>query len=368
MSAMVPRVLHLRASLGLYGAERAILVLAGQAPGTSVVAGLEDARDRHDELVEEAKRRGLAAVAIPCSGALDPLLVGRVLAAVVRHRIDVVHAHGYKAMVYGLAAARLARRGFVATLHGWTGGSRNIRFYERLELELCRLADGVAAVSPALTERVRQGLGRRARVVYVANGLDVEGTRAAASGPPPASGRYFAVVGRLSVEKGLDLLLDAISLLRDRLRAASVRVIAIGDGPLRAELESRVASEGIGDLFELRGFDPEPARWIKSSIGVLLPSRTEGLPYTALEAMALERPLVATRVGALPQLVEDGAGVLIPPGDAAVIADAIIRLVDDPGLGDRLGRRALEVVRSRWSGEMMARRYLEELYDPACHR
>lgn len=357
-----PRVLHLRASAGLYGAERAILVLSAQHADTMVVGLLDDVRTGHTELAQEALAQGLTALQIPCSGAVDPMLPGRLLRIIKEHKIDVVHSHGYKPTLYGLPAARLARRGFVVTLHGKTGMTNNVKLYERLEMKMLARADAVACVSPLLAEEARKR-APNVPVAYVPNGIDVEKTQLLAEMPRPIPEPYFAMVGRLSPEKGFDVLLEAVSLLQVKLTATGTRVVCIGDGALRESLGKQIEERGLQQHIELRGFDPQPAMWMKHSRAVLMPSHTEGLPYTALECMALGRPLIATRVGALPELLEDGAcGLLVPPGDPKALSEAMASLLDDPALGDRLGAAALADVKAEWSAEAMARRYDAEVY------
>lgn len=357
-----PRVLHLRASPGLYGAERAILVLTAQRPDSMVIGVLDDARYGHVELATEAQAQGLTAVSIPCGGAIDPMLAVRIGRVLREHRIDVVHSHGYKSTIYGLPAARLLRRGFVTTLHGKTAATPALARYERLEMRLLPRADAVACVSPVLAEEARRR-APRVPVAYVPNGIDVERLRVLSEAPRPVPEPYFVLVGRLSPEKGFDVLLDAVARIADKLAAAGARVIAIGDGPLREPLTRDIAARGLGERIELRGFDPQPAMWMKHALAVLMPSHTEGLPYTALECMALGRPLVATRVGALPELLEEGAcGILLPTRDPQALAEAMARLVDSPSEGDRIGQVALASVRANWSAQVMARRYDEEVY------
>ncbi len=360
-----PKVLHLRATMGLYGAERAILVLSAQHPDSMVVGLLDDARTSHTELYDEALAQGLMALSIPCAGAVDPLLPGRILRVIREHRVEIVHSHGYKPTLYGLPAARLSRRGFVVTLHGKTGATNNIKMYERLEMKLLARADAVACVSPVLAEEARR-LAPKVPVSYVPNGIDVDRTQLLADLPRPIPEPYFAVVGRLSPEKGFDVLLEAVALARTRLAGSGTRIVCIGDGPLKETLPGQIRERALGDLIELRGFHPQPAMWMRHSRAVLMPSHTEGLPYTALECMALGRTLVASRVGALPELLEDGAcGILLPPGDPPALAAAMTSLLDDAGLGDRLGAAALANVRAEWSAEAMARRYDSEIYSHA---
>ena len=137
-----------------------------------------------------------------------------------------------------------------------------------------------------------------------------------------AGAPLVGVVGRLSSEKGVDVFLDALALLRDRGRA--VHALVAGDGPDRDALKQQAERLGLADAVHFVGPVADVAALYPALDAVVLPSRSEGLPNVLLEALSADRPVVATRVGAVPEVLTDAAaGVVVPPGDAPALADAI---------------------------------------------
>ncbi|MDE2403616.1 MAG: glycosyltransferase family 4 protein [Sphingomonadales bacterium] len=162
--------------------------------------------------------------------------------------------------------------------------------------------------------------------------------------PPCEDGRVrFASVGRLSREKGQRGLLEAFAAVRDRLPGA--RLDLVGDGPLRADLEALAAALGIGEAVRFHGALPE-AETLAVIAGAdifVLPSFMEGLPVVIIEAMALGKPVIASGVAGIPELVRDGRnGVLVPPSHGAALAEAMARLAADPTACRRLGAAGQE--------------------------
>lgn len=190
----------------------------------------------------------------------------------------------------------------------------------------------------------------KVEVVHV--GIDPEVYRRLPPPPAPSAG----VPGVLSIAsfrpyKGLPVLLDACRRMADA--GVSLRCEIVGDGPMRPELERRIAELGLGGIVTLAGALPqdEVARRLGASTLFVLPSivapdgQMEGIPVALMEAMAAGQPVVASALSGIPELVEHGAnGLLVPPGDAAALAAAVERLLADPELGRRLGERGREAV------------------------
>lgn len=166
------------------------------------------------------------------------------------------------------------------------------------------------------------------------------------------------VLGRLSPEKGQDTALDAFAAL-DRERA---RLVLVGDGASREALEIRAGSGPHGERVRFEGWRDDPWACLGAADVLLLPSRTEGLPLALLEGLAAEVPAVATRVGAVGEVLEDGAcGLLVDPNDAAGIAAAVRAVLDDPAAARARATRAARRVRDTYSVAAQARR-LEAIY------
>ena len=263
----------------------------------------------------------------------------------------VVHAHGLRAgalTVLALAAppgvrggrgARGRRPAIVVTVHNAPphGGGAAVRVYRILERMVARGADLVLCVSPDLERRMQAAGARRVgRAVVPAPDMPV-GTQPASAASAAGAPVVFAA-GRLAPQKGFGVLLEAAARWRD-LEPAPLLVIA-GDGPLAGELRARAAALGVRAEFPGRR-DDIPALLASAAVFVL-PSLWEGQPLVLQEALRAGVPVVATHAGGIPDLTGDDAALLVPPGDAARLADAVRSVLRDPALGSRLRAAARE--------------------------
>lgn len=270
-----------------------------------------------------------------------PWLAPALLASMVRtvrraaRDADVVHAH----WLAGGAVAALARVPFVVTLHGSGTAGRFAdlelaRRHPRLVRTVLRRARAVICVSEALAAAARGCGARDVRVIRNAVALPERVDREA----EPAEVLY---AGRLSPEKGIEELVSATQ---------GMNLVVAGDGPLRPLVPSAL------------GFVPhdELARLYARAAVVVLPSHREGLPLCVLEAMAHGRPVVATAVGGIPEVVVDGVtGLLVPPGDAAALRSAVERLLADPVLRRRMGREGRRRVAAQCARDRVAEATLQ---------
>ena len=245
---------------------------------------------------------------------------------------DLVHAHGLRAGLVAAAARRLdrSRRPLVLTLHNalQEGSGPKQALLRRLEGVTVRAADLVLAVSGDLAANARR-LGAR----------DVRLAPAIAPPRPPArrsraevraelgvdDARPLVVaIGRLHPQKGYDVLLDAVARWSGRIDPL---VVVAGDGPLRGELAARIAAERLP--VRLLGRRDDVAELLAAADLCVLPSRWEGSPFTGQEALRAGTPLVCTRAGGMPELF-GAAAEMVPVGDAAALADAVVRVLTDP--------------------------------------
>ncbi|WP_298886567.1 alpha/beta hydrolase fold domain-containing protein [uncultured Serinicoccus sp.] len=264
---------------------------------------------------------------------------------------QVVHAHGVRA---GAAAAlavgggRSRRVPLVVTSHNGPPEGRAASWtYASLEALVCRRADLVLGVSSDLVERARRRGARGARLAVVPSSAAVPATCAqreqaarelrAELGVPDGAGLVLTA-GRLARQKRVDLLLDAYRRLRDDARFGSPPVLAVvGEGPLAGALREQ-AERGGGDVHFL-GHRQDVPRLLAGADVVVSSADWEGQPLVLQEALAAGAPVVATDVGGTSDLL-GGAGVLVPPGSSAALADAVAGLLLDPGARADLARRA----------------------------
>jgi glycosyltransferase involved in cell wall biosynthesis len=248
-----------------------------------------------------------------------------------RLRPDVVHTHGYRADVVDAGVARRLGIATLTTVHGFTGGGWKNRLYERLQRRAFRRFDAVVAVSQPLGEALVRGGVPRERVQVIQNAWDSTVTlldRAAARRAlaVPDAGFRIGWVGRVSHEKGLDVMLEALGLLGD----APVQLSILGDGDERKALEGRGAALGVTGRTTWHGTVADAAPLFPGFDVFVLSSRTEGTPMALFEAMAAGVPVVATTVGGVPDVVSPAEAILVPPDDPASLADAVRETLSDP--------------------------------------
>lgn len=231
-----------------------------------------------------------------------------------------------------------------------------------LPVRLLKEAAWTACCSQAvLEETIRRFPEAAPRTSVVLNGLSPP--RLAPTPPPPGPPRLLCI-GRVVEQKGFDLAIEAFAGILSRMPGAQLHVV--GEGPALGSLRDQAQSLGMESAIRFPGrIDPGkvPAA-IAASTAVVMPSRAgEGLPLVALQAAHMARPVVATRVGGLPEIVVDGqTGILVEPDDAKGLARALIELLDDPARAAELGRAARERALTVFSGD----RYLNQyalLYD-----
>ena len=238
----------------------------------------------------------------------------------------------YFAYPYGFAAVMFGARFRIPVVVSCRGGDINHmtapRLQGRLIVRSLRACRRVLVMSEDMRARVLDLGIEAARVDVLGNGIDAarfapaDRTRAREELGIPVDARVLVCVSRLSAEKGIDVLVDAMARIND----PSLRLYVVGDGVEKQALLARAANTGVAGRVTFAGTRPhgEIPRWLAASNVAVLPSRTEGMPNAVLEALASGRPVVATAVGGTRELVHDPAlGRLVPPEDASALADAI---------------------------------------------
>jgi glycosyltransferase involved in cell wall biosynthesis len=298
-------------------------------------------------------------------------------------RPHIMHTHTAKAGFVGRLAAWLARVPVVVhtfhghILHGYYS-PRKTRLLRRMERILARVTDRIIAVSAQVKQDlVAYGVAPAEKILVVPLGLELEpfldGSRSRGTFCHELNlkegERLVGIVGRLFPIKNHRLFLDAAALMARQELAA--RFVIIGDGALRQEMEQYAHALDIAERVIFTGWRHDLPR-IYADLDVLaVTSNNEGTPVSAIEAMAAGCPVVATRVGGLPDLINDGeTGYLVPPGDAQAVSAAMLRLLREPEMARRMGQTARTMVQERFAAQRlvndMARLY-PELLGQSCH-
>jgi glycosyltransferase involved in cell wall biosynthesis len=330
------------------------------------------------EVAEEAKRHNLPMTIFRCDGRLDIGTILSIRKFLERHEINLVHSHGYKSNLYALAASLGKSQRRVATCHNWLGETRKMRFYARLDKFFLNRFDAVIAVSDSVKQEMLNHNLSAGKVSIICNGIDTN--RFNNPNKVHSVRREFGIdesckvigtVGRLAEEKGHVYLLHAAKQVLHKY--PEVIFLIVGDGPLKGFLErecSQLAETGYlrtgcpkGPVVFAGIRNDIPDIYMLMDIFVL-PSLVEGLPMALLEAMASQRPVVATKVGGIPKVVEHGhCGLLIQPGDVNSLAKAILDLLANPEKGHWLAKHARQKVEQQFSSRVMAERYVEVYQD-----
>lgn len=323
-----------------------------------VVATLEGRRgDR--TLIEVADKSGIAVHVMPMSWAFDFGVMGRFRKFLAEREIDLVHTHNYRStLVCALAGGPVP---VVNTSHGMkVESSLRMRFWQWADLRAMRRHGMTVACSDFVRDwLVRQGLDEK-KVCTVYNCYAPPDN----AGPAPSreslgfgeDSLVVAYIGRLVEGKGLEHLVEA---LKDVPGSAG---LFVGDGPLRAALESKAKEHGINAQFT--GAVAEPSPFYQLADLVVLPSKMEALPITLIEAAAHGKPCIASKSGGIPEVVADGEnGILFDYADVDALRIVLMQLYESP-LREKMGNRASEIWRDKFSPDRMANE-LAEVYDQA---
>jgi len=338
-------VLHAQKVAGISGSEAHLLQL------------LPDLRDRgwdvrflmlHEDepgawdFARELESRGVPLDAIRLRADVDPLAFGEVVTHLTRHRPKILHTHLVHADVYGQLAGTIARVPLrLSTKHGFNE-FREGRFFGIADRSVGSLAHVHIAISQGLAQYLAETEGfEEAKFEIVHYGIAVDGEAVPYGGSEPR----LVCIGRLIPIKGHLVLLRALA--QARARVPDVTLDLAGRGPLEPALKSYARELGLDDAVRFLGFVSPVQQAIADAAVVVVPSLGEGFGMVALEAMERARPVIASSVGGLPEIVADGeTGLVVPPAEADALAEAIVALAGDLPRARELGiagrTRALE--------------------------
>ena len=350
---MAPSIFIVVGSLRRGGAERQMLEFARAAhpalADVTFVCLVEEG-----EMAGEARAIGARVEVLGIRKPRYDRALRRAVHLLRSERPDAVYALNYHGYVLSFpvaravhpAAVRIAGRRSTPAfdIAGVPGARRARRLADRM-------SDAVIVNSPSLRDEwLAENPRLDGRLTVVPNGVRVPDVE---PGPVPTGGRHrLLCVSTLAQNKGVAVLLDALALLADR---DDWTLDVVGDGPERAALEEQAATLGMSDRLTLHGSLPGPEvhALLRSTAIAVLPSYTEGLPNTVMEAMAHGVPVVASDVGGVPLLLGEGAGLMVPAGDPGALAEAIAKLLDDDELRATCGSVGERTIAEHYSVDAM---------------
>jgi glycosyltransferase involved in cell wall biosynthesis len=353
------RVVQIIDSLWVGGAEKLQVTFARAATEHGLKASLIVLRNYPGTPIpEQVREAGAEIIELDARRLTDPRRFLKLLHYLRREKVEVIHAHLTYAILLGTLAARLSGIPIVASIH-----NTEPDHWGKLEIFFLRhLVQRVIAVGTAIAEAYQPKLGNKA-IEIVANPVaavpaigqeQINSLRASLMGDP--SRPFVLTVGRLEPQKGLPDLLEAAA--RVRQHVPNVFFAIAGTGTLKDELNSQIESLGLSGTVQLLGVRDDIPALLAACDTFVISSHWEGLPIAMLEAMSAGRPIVATSVGDIPNVLNAQSGLLVPPRKPEELAAAIQSMLADPQRAQQMGQAARQYVEQNHSPAA----WLEHLY------
>jgi glycosyltransferase involved in cell wall biosynthesis len=383
------KVLHLITKSNWGGAQRCVFDLATGArnAGLEVVVALGG----NGALAEKLRAEGVKVVSLPSMGrdiraAADLAAARDIWRLIGEERPDILHLHSSKAGGLGALIGRIRNvPAIIFSAHGWAFNEPRPEWQRSviraLHLATTLLAHKTVAVASAIPRQLGFASLTRGRFEIIRNGVDApdlltrEAAREIVAGLSPAvekaiaaanGGTLFTALAELHRIKGLDTLAEAAADLRRRRPEIKFGVVILGEGEARESLQSAIDSQGLGEVVALAGFAPDAPRLLSAFDAFVMPSRSEAMPLALLEAGAAGLACIATRVGGIPEVIEDPSlGILVSPERPRELAEALRRVAEDPEGAKRMGATLRDRVRLSFSKDRMSTETID-LYRKMC--
>ncbi|WP_075186307.1 glycosyltransferase [Teredinibacter haidensis] len=355
------KVLHIRCTGQLLGAERVILELGKFLPEFSYhpIIGIPvEANLPRPEFAIEAEKMGFDIVQFPIKHAFDISAPARIRRYINEHNIDVVHTHGYREDFYAHHSRNDTH--LVATNHLWKRTNLRLKLYAKIDALLLRSFAHIVAVSNEIAEEMKTiGLPDN-RISTISNGVDLQrlvtDSNLRNELGIPGNRIVIGTLSSLTTEKAVDVAIRALS--DSSLAGLPVHLLVVGDGPEMESLLSLTQALNLNGSVTFTGRRQDIPEILQTIDIFAMPSLKEGLPMALLEAMAAGKPSIVTPVGEIPTVIDHTCGRLIE-GDPSSFAEAIKTLASNTDLRHTLGDNARQRISLRYSSHQMAKSYAD---------
>lgn len=315
------------------------------------------------EFITEARRKKLNLTLLRQRATIDPGLIFQARRVVLEHDINLIQTHGYKSNVIGFFLHSLCRRPWIGFAHGYTDDNMKVRLYNRIERSVLRHADRIVTVSDSMRALLTKHGVAAEKIRVIHNAIDTNEAVPVASRAEikqrhglSSKQKIIGVIGRLNPEKGQMIFLRAME--KTVRSCPDVKSLVIGDGQDRPMLERFCRENGLTDHVVFLGYQDKIADYYQILDLLVLPSLSEGLPNTVLEAMTFGIPVLATSVGGVPEIIENGNGVLVPPNDPEALAERMIELLKDDSLRGAIGLKGKNSLYPRFAPDHRVRQII----------
>lgn len=366
MTQELVKILHLRSSGGMLGAESVIREIALYSPQfgfESIVGLIHDQGDPEPEFAQVLRDAGLPVIIFNCNGRLDWQLAERIRNYIKESNVKIVHSHGYKTDFYTILLGSDVIK--VGTNHLWKNTNTALKLYSWIDRLCLRQFDQIVAVSQPILLEMQGLLLKNVPMQLIPNGVNIEKFNSATETEIAALRSKYSIpqdeevimtVSSLTGEKGHRYLLSALG---DKLiRNAPWKLIIVGEGLEELFLRKQTAELGIAGKVIFAGKQSNIPLYLMLADIFVLPSLIEGLPMALLEAMGSARAVIASNVGDVAQAVEDGAtGLLVEPQNSTELTSALTSLLGHAEKRKQLGAKAYERIKLDYSSLRMTEEY-----------
>jgi glycosyltransferase involved in cell wall biosynthesis len=370
------KILHLIASPDIGGAERLLLTLCDNIDKKlySIVMGMFTGNCAEEvPLWNEVQKSVIEIESVPFTHPFDPKQLLVIYSIIKKYKPHIIHTHGYKTNILGLIFSKLFNIRIISTFHGWLHTeSKLTKILFRLNMRLLRYFDRVIAVSDQIKSGlIREGVSsnrisiiRNIPTPYSCDNLDRY--KIIFDLGICNSSKIVGFIGRLEKVKGISQFIDAAICILQQTK--EIYFIVVGDGSERSAMEEQVNRLGLQNNFRFLGFVDNPVGYFSILDLYVLSSLDEGIPLTLLEAMSLGVPVIATRVGGIPEVITDGFnGLLVSPNNIPELANAIMDAFNENGETQIISENARKTIDEDYSLTSWTLR-IQDLYNSVYFR